>query len=414
MGNNLLYPFIFRKFVSIRLFVTGIFVAIRLFVTVYLLFLPSMKLLRILAFPFSILYGLILLVRNKFYDWGIFKSIRFDVPVISVGNLSVGGTGKTPHIEYLIRLLIADYQIATLSRGYGRKTQGFILSDSSSSASDIGDEPLQFKHKNPGLPVAVDEKRVNGVQQLLRLFPSLQTILLDDAFQHRAIQPGLSIVLTDFSKPYFEDHVVPSGTLREFRSGIKRADIIIITKCPQVLLPIERARLEKAVRPAPYQRLYFSYISYGEFIPFQQAKISPFSKAYYFERNYSIVLLTGIANTQPLEYYLKDKAKMVIPVKFPDHHSFTVADIENVRKIFDNIATANKILLTTEKDAMRLKTPELAAVLNHLPLFYMPIEIEFHENDKNARTQSSGGEEFKKQILDYVRTNQRNSSVHPE
>ncbi len=369
-----------------------------------------MKLLRIIAYPFSILYGLLLFVRNKFYDWGIFRSTGFKIPVISVGNLSVGGTGKTPHIEYLLQLLNADYQTATLSRGYGRKTKGFLLSDTSSTASEIGDEPLQFKNKYPHIPVAVDEKRVRGVKHLLQLFPSLQAVLLDDAFQHRAIKPGLSIVLTDFSKPYFDDHVLPSGTLREFRSGIKRADIIIVTKCPEILLPIERARLEKSIKPKTHQQLYFSYIQYGEFLPFHKTTITPFSKAYYFERHYSIVLLTGIANTQPLEYYLKDKAKAVVSVKFPDHHSFTVEDIENVRKIFDNIASANKILLTTEKDAMRLKTPELSEALNHMPLFYMPIEIKFHEKD--ARSKDSGGEDFNKQILDYVRTNQRNSSLH--
>jgi tetraacyldisaccharide 4'-kinase len=371
-----------------------------------------MKLLRIIAFPFSILYGSLLLLRNKLYDWGIFKSTSFSIPVISVGNLSLGGTGKTPHIEYLIRLLGVDYHVATLSRGYGRKTRGFLLSNANSTASDIGDEPLQFANKYPNTTVAVDEKRVRGIQKLLELFPKTQVILLDDAFQHRAVKPGFSIVLTDFSKPYFDDYVLPSGTLREFRSGIKRADAIVVTKCPEVLLPIERTRLEKAIQPKPHQSLYFSYITYGEFMPFHKETINPFTKAYYFERHYSIVLFTGIANTEPLEYYLKDKAKTVVPVHFPDHHSFTVNDIQNVRKIFDNIAPANKILLTTEKDAMRLKTPELSALLEHLPLFYIPIEIEFHQNDKNARTGSSGADDFNKQLLDYVRANQRNSSVH--
>ncbi len=188
-----------------------------------------MKLLRIIAYPFSILYGLVLMLRNKFYDWGIFKSVRFHLPVISVGNLSVGGTGKTPHIEYLIRLLRPDYQTATLSRGYGRKTRGFLLSDTSTTAADMGDEPLQFKTRHPDIAVAVDEKRVRGIKKLLELFPETQVVLLDDAFQHRAVNPGLSIVLTDFSKPYFEDHILPAGTLREFRAGIKRADIIIVS-----------------------------------------------------------------------------------------------------------------------------------------------------------------------------------------
>jgi len=371
-----------------------------------------MKFLQILVFPLSIVYGAILYLRNKLYDFGIFPSTKFNVPVISVGNLSVGGTGKTPHIEYLIRLLGSEFQIATLSRGYGRKTKGFVLSGPNSTVTDIGDEPLQFSNKFPELPVAVDAKRVRGVKEILKLFPSIQTILLDDAFQHRSIKPGLSIVLTDFSKLYLNDFVVPSGSLREFRSGIERADIIIVTKCPQVLLPIERKRLIKEIKPLPHQNIYFSTIKYGEFLPLQKEKLNPFSKEYYFEHHYSVVLLTGIANTLPLEYYLKDKVKTIIPVKFPDHHSFTKNDLEEVKKIFDNIASSNKIIVTTEKDAMRLKRPEFSAFLSQLPLFYIPIEIDFYNKDKNVLQNDSAGQEFNEQILHYVRTNQKHNSVY--
>jgi tetraacyldisaccharide 4'-kinase len=362
-----------------------------------------MKILRILLFPFSILYGLILLLRNKLYDWGILPSVEFKVPTISVGNLCVGGTGKTPHIEYLIRLLSPEFYTATLSRGYGRKTKGFMLANEQSTADDIGDEPLQFFNKFSNIPIAVDGKRVRGVKKMLALFPSLQTILLDDAFQHRSILPGLSIVLTDFSKLYLTDYVIPTGTLREFRSGIKRADIIIVTKCPEILLPIERKRLIKEIKPLPYQHIYFSTIKYGEFLPLHSETINPFSKEYYFERNYSVVLFTGISNTLPLEYYLKDKVKTIVPVRFPDHHIFSMDDLATVKKIFDNIAPANKIIVTTEKDAMRLKDPAFAAILNHLPLFYMPIEIDFYDQNK---------EEFNEQIIHYVRTNQKYSSVY--
>ena len=344
-----------------------------------------------------------LLLRNKLYDFGILPSTKFHVPIISVGNLCVGGTGKTPHIEYLIRLLTPEFSIATLSRGYGRKTKGFILSDEQSSAADIGDEPLQFKSNYPEVPIAVDEKRVRGVKKLLEHFPSLETILLDDAFQHRAIKPGLSIILTDFSKLYKKDFVVPSGTLREFSFGAKRADIIIVTKCPEVLLPIEKKRLLSEIKPLPHQHVYFSFIKYGEFLSLHSEAINPFSKAYYLEHHYSAVLLTGIANTQPLEYYLKDKLKNIVPVKFPDHHAFTINDLSTVKKIFDNIATANKIILTTEKDAMRLKASEFSDILNHMPVFYMPIEIDFYEQEKN---------EFNQTILNYVRTNKKYSSIH--
>lgn len=344
-------------------------------------------------------------IRNKFYDLGILSSKEFAIPTISMGNLTVGGTGKTPHIEYLIRILKPEFYIATLSRGYGRKTKGFVLSDTQSTAKDIGDEPLQFKKKFSGLRVAVDGNRVRGIQNLLKEFPSLQAILLDDAFQHRAVKPGLNIVLTDFSKLYLNDNIMPSGSLREFKSGIQRADIIIVTKCPEILLPIERKRLMTEINPLPHQHVYFSYIKYGDFIPVLGEGTNPLAKEYYFERNFSMALLTGIANTKPLEYYLKDKVKNIIPIKFNDHHHFTKTDIGNIQKIFNNIVTANKIILTTEKDAMRLKSPEYADAIKNLPLFYIPIEIEFHNKDKN---------EFNEQILHYVRANQKHSSIHPK
>lgn len=362
-----------------------------------------MKFLRIIVFPLSFVYGCLVFLRNKLYDWGIFSSTAFDVPTISVGNLTIGGTGKTPHIEYLIRLLKPEFYIATLSRGYGRSTKGFILSDTQSTALDIGDEPLQFKKKFKELRVAVDSKRVRGIKKLLEEFPSLQTILLDDAFQHRAVKPGLSIVLSDFSKLYTSDFMLPSGNLREFSSGIKRADIIIITKCPEILLPIERKRLTAEIAPLPYQQIYFSFLKYGEFIPFNEDIANLFSKEFYFDRNYSVVLLTGVASTTSLEYYLKNKVKNIIPAKFPDHHSYTKNDLLSIQKIFNNIASANKIILTTEKDAMRLKDPEFSNILKTLPLFYIPIEIEFHDKDKN---------EFNEQILHYVRANQKHSSVY--
>lgn len=362
-----------------------------------------MKFLRIIAFPFSILYGIIVGLRNKLYDLKILPSKKFDLPVISVGNLCVGGTGKTPHIEYLIRLLKTEFYIAALSRGYGRKTNGFIIADTQSTATDIGDEPLQFKRKYNNVRVAVDADRVHGIKQLLKNYPSLQGVLLDDAFQHRAVQPGLSMVLTDYSKLYVNDYVMPTGSLREFRSGIKRADIVIVTKCPVILLPIERKRLSEQIKLKPHQRIYFSYIKYGDLLPLHCDEKNPFPKEFYFERNYSILLLTGIANTSPLEYYLKDKIKNIQRAKYPDHHRYTKTDIEHIKKIFNNIAASNKIILTTEKDAMRLKAPEYAEALKDLPVFYIPIEIDFHDNR----------DQFNEQILQYVRANQKHSSVHP-
>lgn len=362
-----------------------------------------MKFLRIIAFPLSLIYGIILSLRNKLYDISILRSHEFDIPVISVGNLSVGGTGKTPHIEYLIRLLKPEFYIAALSRGYGRKTKGFKIADTQSIASEIGDEPLQFKRKFNNIHIAVDAKRVNGILQLKKNYPSIQCILLDDAFQHRSVLPGLSVLLTDYSKLYVNDFVVPTGTLREFRSGATRADIIIVTKCPTILLPIERKRIVSELKPLPHQRVYFSFIRYGNFLPISSAEENPFTKEFYFERNYSILLLTGIANTSPLDYFLKDKVKNLESLKFPDHHQFTLKDIEQVKKIFNNIAASNKIVLTTEKDAMRLRGPEYSEALKDLPVFYLPIEIDFHEKDK---------EQFNEQIVHYVRANQKYNSVH--
>jgi len=360
------------------------------------------KIIRILLLPVSWLYGFIVFLRNKLYDLGIFTSHEFDIPLISVGNLVVGGTGKTPHIEYLIRLLKSEFYIATLSRGYGRKTKGFILADSQFNASKIGDEPAQFKNKFNNIRVAVDGNRVRGVKKLKELFPSLQTILLDDAFQHRAIKPGLSILLTDFSKLYLSDYMVPSGALREFKSGAQRADIIIVTKCPEILLPIERKRIINSIHPTTYQHIYFSYIKYGDFTPIH-LKTSALAKEFYFERNYTILLLTGIANTSSLIYYLKEKVKTIVPVKFPDHHLFTIKNIELIKDKFNSIASENKIILTTEKDAMRLKGLEFAKTLEELPILYIPIEIEFHNKDKEG---------FNEQLLHYVRANQKHGNVY--
>lgn len=359
-----------------------------------------MKILRIILIPFSMLYGCIMQLRNLLFDLSILKSHRFNLPVISVGNLSVGGTGKTPHIEYLIRLLKQEFYIATLSRGYGRKTKGFLLANTQSGAEDLGDEPLQFKKKFPGIRVAVDEKRVRGTNNLLKEFPSLQCILLDDAFQHRFIKPGLSILLTEFAHLYSSDFVIPSGGLREFKTGAKRADIIVVTKCPEILLPIERKRLLDEINPLSHQKVFFSYIRYGDFCPLNCSDKNPFSKEFYFERNYSIALVTGIANTKSLEYFLKHKVKNIYPIKFSDHHNFKKTDIIRIKELFNNIAAPNKIILTTEKDAMRLNKPEFSDVLKDIPVFYIPIEIAFHDKDGNL---------FNEQVINYVRKNQKNS-----
>lgn len=333
-------------------------------------------------------------VRNLLFEWKILPSQSFNIPVISVGNLSYGGTGKTPHIEYLIRLLQDKFKIATLSRGYGRKSKGFILADKDSTYFDIGDESLQYKNKFDNIEVSVDAHRRRGVQILSNLFKDLGCVLLDDAFQHRYIKPGLSILLTDFHKLYVNDYPIPSGTLREFRSGFKRADIIIITKTFSVFSPITKRRLTKLIKPRSHQKLYFSYIKNGNLQPIPGIKHVIEKKRYN-----TILLFSGIANSYPLQEHLRTLCSELIVMDFPDHHRYSDRDIEKIKKTYAQIFSKNKIIITTEKDAMRIIKTNLIKQIKHLPVFYSPIEIKFH----------MGGEaEINKQITNYVSTHPRN------
>ena len=378
-----------------------------------------MKLVKILLFPVSLLYGMLVFWYHKLYDFGILPSRKFDVPVISVGNLTVGGTGKTPHVEYLIRLL-HSHTIATLSRGYGRATSGFILANEASTAIEIGDEPRQFRHKFSQIQVAVDENRVRGIKKLLAQFSNLNVILLDDAFQHRAVKAGLSILLMDYRMLSSASWrmLLPTGVLREWKSGSKRADIIVVTNTPSMLSPLERRLTQKEIKIKPHQKLFFSYIEYGDFIPAfplkedksladnpGKSRMLGMNKNFYFERDYSILLVTGIANPSPLEEHLKENVEELIHLKFSDHCEYSMADIVKVQKIFDNIVNPNKIIVTTEKDAMRLAIPGLTKTLKKLAVFYIPIEVAFHNGDEL---------EFNKQIIDYVKQNQRDNRLHSE
>lgn len=355
-----------------------------------------MKFLKIIALPLSFLYGLVLYMRNKAYDFGVLSSKEFKMPVISIGNLSTGGTGKTPHIEYLIRLLKPKNAMATLSRGYGRSTNGFIVATEHSTTFEIGDEPRQFKRKFFDVNVVVENNRVKGIKKIQELFPEVNITLLDDAFQHRAVKSGLSILLTEYNKLFYNDYVLPSGNLREFKSGYKRADIIIVTKTPLFLSPLEKKIIIKEINPEAYQKIYFSYIKYGNFIPLMEEKRlndSLLNNDYYFSRNYSILLLTGIADSSPLQEYLKENVKNFSSVHFKDHHEYSITELLELKKTFNELTSENKIIVTTEKDAMRLDKPGLMEVLKSLPVFYIPIEVAFHGKDE---------EEFNKNILDFI------------
>lgn len=348
---------------------------------------------KIALFPLAMLYGIATTIRNLLFDWKILKSTSVDIHTICVGNLAVGGTGKTPHVEHLIKLLKNEYKIATLSRGYKRKSTGFILADERCTADDIGDEPLQYKTKNPDLIVAVDANRVNGVNQLLKLNPAPNVVILDDAFQHRYLKCEMNIVVSEYNKIYLHDWMLPSGNLRERRVGIQRADIIIISKTPEKTTPVEIRNMIKDIKPLAHQKLFFTWLKYGELYGFQNSNntIDTLNELF----RYRIVLMTGIGNPEPMLTYLKEYAADVKHIQYPDHHNFTIENLHEVRTVLDEFQGGNKIIVTTEKDAMRLKGEDLLDIANNLPLYVLPIEVDFKD-----KTQ-----EFNEIIINYVRTN---------
>ena len=352
-----------------------------------------MTLKKILLFPFAVIYGIITSLRNLLYDWKFLKSKSVDIHTICVGNLAVGGTGKTPHVEYLINILQNDFKIAILSRGYKRKTSGFIQATNLSTAFDIGDEPLQYKTKNPQLEVCVDANRVNGIKEILEFPEPPKVVILDDAFQHRALNCELKIVISEYNNLYLNDCMMPAGYLRESKKGIERADIIIVSKTPDKTTAIEIRNVIKDLKPLAHQQLFFTWLKYGELKGFQNPTdtIDTLNDLF----RYRIVAFTGIGNPQPMITYLKEYASDVKHIQFPDHHRFTIQDIADVRAQLDAIEGGNKIVVTTEKDAMRLRGTDLQDIANTLPLYVLPIEVDFKD-----KTQ-----EFNDTIINYVRTN---------
>ncbi|MEX6626145.1 tetraacyldisaccharide 4'-kinase [Tenacibaculum salmonis] len=310
-----------------------------------------MKLLRFLLFPFAVLYDVITTIRNWFFDINILKSTSFKVPVISVGNLSVGGTGKSPQIEFLIRLLKDDYKIAVLSRGYKRKTEGFQLLNDTHSADDVGDEPLQFytKFKNDAT-IAVDADRTNGIQNLLKNDANLQVVLLDDAYQHRKVTPSTSVLLTKYDDLYVDDFILPTGNLREARRGAKRAKIIIVTKCPKNLSEEKQQEIIRKIKPKAHQQLFFTTISYDENLKGLDTNLTISDL-----KNKEVLLVTGIANPTSLLTFLSEEKINYKHLKYPDHYDFKISDIEKIKMEFNQLPSDNKIILTTEKDYMRLQ-----------------------------------------------------------
>lgn len=340
-----------------------------------------MNLLRKILFPFSILYGFITSIRNFLFDKGIIKSYSFNVPIIAVGNLSVGGTGKTPQIEYLIRLLSPKYNIATLSRGYKRQSEGFILADKTSNPAILGDEPFQFYQKFPTIQVAVDANRKNGIEQLLSKTNKPDVILLDDAFQHRKVKAGFYILLTSYGDLYADDCMLPTGNLRESRSGADRANLIIVTKCPENLSQTEQNCIKSKLKLNSNQELYFSFIDYDSSIYSEEKSIKVDEI-----KEVNKLLIAGIAKPKPFFDYLKGvNTKTLV---FPDHHNFEEKELLEIKN-----KANNQIIITTEKDFVRLK-----GSLPKEQLFYLPIQSSFILDS----------EKFDNNILNYVGTSTRN------
>lgn len=360
------------------------------------------KILNIVLYPAWLIYGLVIFTRNKLFDFKIFKSHEFHFPIISVGNITVGGTGKTPHTEYLIRLLKDDYNIAFLSRGYKRKTRDFIIANEQSSAASVGDEPLQVKRKFPEVVVAVDRNRVNGINKLMTNIPELDIILLDDAYQHRSVSPGINILLIDYNRPLKDDSLLPIGRLREPALEKERADVIIVTKVPHDISAMDKRLLLLNVDARIHQKVYFSGIKYGPLKPVFESVSTENIPVLDKKKRFTILLVTGIADPSSLTNHLEQVAKEIIPMRFPDHYAFTQKDVTSIVDKYKAILGEDKLIVTTEKDAVRLTFYDAPENLSET-WYYAPIEVEFLPHE---------GEHFNHHILQYVKNNNKNSILY--
>ncbi len=334
-----------------------------------------MPLIALILSPFTLIYYLISRFRNHLYNIGYKRSFSFETNVIAVGNLSVGGTGKSPMVEYIIRLLSKDNKLATLSRGYGRKTKGFRIANETDNASTLGDEPFQFYLKHKGqVKVTVGEERALAIPEILFEFPETDVILLDDAYQHRSVKPNLNILLTDYNKPLYSDFVLPSGRLREPRSGANRADIIVVTKCPTDLPESSMTEVTKYL--SKYKRettpVFFSAISYHTPRRVNESLLADWCS--------NVFLFAGIANPVPLEYYVKKEFNLLGTKYFKDHYDYMPKDIQQLKAQYDDLQEENKVILTTEKDMVKLLAEHLKPEITKIPIFYLPIESYFLKN----------------------------------
>ncbi len=347
--------------------------------------------------PLSWIYGCIVRLRNLFFDMGLLKSRSFDVPMIAVGNITVGGTGKTPHVEYLIELLKDKFNVAVLSRGYKRKSRGFVLADAESEVKDIGDEPYQMKRKYPDIAVAVDKNRCHGMDKLTdnTTAKDIDVVLLDDAFQHRYVKPGINILLVDYHRLIIYDKMLPAGRMREPLAGKNRADIVIVTKCPADIKPMEFRVITKAMSLYPYQHLYFTTLGYGDL----QQVFGDGRRELDTLADEHILLLTGIASPDQMIMDLKEHSDYITPLTFSDHHAFTAGDIEKINSTFAGLPSP-KLIITTEKDAARIHGLEGLSDEVREGMYTLPVKIRFMLGQE---------ERFNENIIGYVRKNSRNS-----
>jgi tetraacyldisaccharide 4'-kinase len=345
-----------------------------------------LKSFRILLLPFSLVYWLAIAIRNWLYNKQWIRSASFAFPLICVGNLAVGGTGKSPMVEYLVRLLKDQFKVATLSRGYKRRTKGYALANKTSTALEIGDEPMQFHVKFPDIPVAVGEERMDAIPQLLHDRPGTEAIILDDAFQHRAIRAGLNILLTDYSNLFTRDFYLPTGDLRDLKSEYKRAEIIVVTKCrPDLGIP-EKEKIIREIGPQPGQFVFFASMEYGQAYHLFRHTGFPLTE------NTEVLLVSGIANPRPLMNLLEKHSKTYYMLQYPDHRIFTIDDLKEIRKKFGSMEAVNKIILTTEKDAVRLV--KFNAEIADWPLYVIPVRHHFLYGE---------GETFDRLVINFIR-----------
>ena len=357
-----------------------------------------MQLPPLISVPLSWLYGMVVHIRHKLFDLKILRSEEFDIPVVCIGNLTVGGTGKTPVAELLIERFSEHYRVGVLSRGYRRRTKGFVLSTPTSSARTIGDEPRQMKLKYPSVPVAVCEKRAEGIRLLRKAHPEIELIILDDAFQHRYVEPWVNILLMDYNNPVYRDRLLPWGRLRDTRNQIHRANFVLVTKCPDDLNPLDMRIVINSLGLFPYQSLYFTRMRQGEITPlFADRAVGKVREGD------PVIAMSGIANPVPLLENLRKRFDVVAELTFDDHHTYRLSDMRRLEALF--AAYPDAVVLTTEKDAVKLTNRKKVPEAVQQRLYYVPIHVSFVADSES---------EFLRQLELYVRTNQKYSLLHPE